>query len=283
MIPSGPELFKLNPKPKLSLEQFYALYGYKPTRADDVKNAQRNILGFSWTPENMEKIYAAFYKTMDRVAEKDFSYTSDMVRFENNINFKVICSKSDLTYKLGLSIFGSEGDLVSEFDCICSLDIPDHWELSHRFVKEQYRGQEIGSKMLKIMEMTVKHEARNNHRDQVLEINARQLGVANFALKNGYEFGTEKDKDNFNLVCRGDRSKILIATAPGARGDDIERQGYIYPVNNLQEIAKNQGRGNLNPEEIWALDLNDFFSPRGLVHSNEALKIVFKKKITPQD
>ena len=72
------------------------------------------------------------------------------------------------------------------------------------FVSEEYRGQDIGSKMLQILEQGIQYIAEIGKKPQVLEIDARQLGIINFAFKNGYRLATKEDQDALKLIYAGD-------------------------------------------------------------------------------
>ena len=129
--------------------------------------------------------------------------------------------------------------------------------------------------MLKIMEKAMEYEAERTKTEQVIKIEARQLGVIKLALNNGYEPESEEDKKKLELVLSADRSKVFITTAPGGK------PGYVFSVLSLQSLIAKRGLGNLSLEELQSFNLSKVFLNFDAYKKN-ALTIKFKKEKRPR-
>jgi GNAT superfamily N-acetyltransferase len=188
-----------------------------------------------------------------------------------------------------IKLFDANKVLVSDFECFLKYgfihkDVQDHkpeWVMVHRFVAKEYRGQKIGPKMLKIIEQCVSHIAERSKKMQTIVIDAYQLEIIDFALKNGYIPATEEDKANAQAVLSNDRSGFIIADAPAQPNHSEQRQNFIYSLDKLKRAAEVRELGDMTKAEIESklgdLMENDFYA-----HKANALVINFKKEIKPK-
>jgi|GEM_PF-2458210 len=65
------------------------------------------------------------------------------------------------------------------------------WNLQHRFVAEEYRNQQLGSRMLDEMESLIQAYADEKGEDQEIVLESTQLPVTQFFLSRGYEIVDE--------------------------------------------------------------------------------------------
>lgn len=264
-----------------TLNEMYALYDYKPTKEVLNEKVEQKFLTFEWNPDQIKQIHKALNKILD-IGINSYKDVSEVISFGNDLEFEVKYLRSGTDQTLKTRFYLDENSIAEfEFTQISDSNSDTNWTLTHRFVSEEYRGQDIGSKMLQILEQGIQYIAEIGKKPQVLEIDARQLGIINFAFKNGYRLATKEDQDALKLIYAGDRSKILITTAPELKNNDDQKHGFIFSIEQLQKIAQDQGMGNLSPEQIWGLDLNKLFPGNSYEYLSHALTIVFKKEKQP--
>ncbi len=265
-------------KARPTLEDLYALYDYKPPESLTQKKIEFTSLQVKEMSETLNKVL-----DMSMFEQGGFQRT----RFANKTAFEVRYMKVDGTIQI--RFFSAAGNLVASFDCgnkklglIAGFkENTQNWVLTHRLVSEEYRGQEIGSKILQVIENGVQHVSDRDQKVQTITIVAKQLGVINFALKNGYRPATPQDESNLNLIYSGDRSQVLVTTNPKLSLGDQERPGFVYSIPQLKKYAHRQRKGALTTEKLEKLDVKKFLGSSFDSHVLCALNVVFVKEKQP--
>ena len=273
--------------PRPSLNELYKLYGYTSPEAQRPP-AELTAQPIEISAEEVDIMSQTVASALD-----SFPNTFSTEAVVSGIKFKVKVVPTDgakyFEPAVLVQLIGQDGLKIADFNFMrTELDgagASDCWALYHRFISDKYRGQDIGSKMLQVVDKGLQTKATKVDRMQTMEIDAHQLGVINLALKSGYQPATREDQASLDLIYKGDKSKILITTGKGHfhekdGGGDI-KPGFIYSVKHLQEIFKKNWRRDLTPEEIWAADLDRIFHDEPKEYLLNALKVKFKKEIKP--
>ncbi len=272
-------------KQRPSVLEVYALYGYEPSKLpeefEDHESEKFNI-----TPAIIEKSKKALEEFFDnenpRGANPIIKVSEDVKLRLGYIETTPVRSVLELGFYKKL-----EDPLTVDVNCIRDnhVNFPEgFWSINRRFITEGLRGRNIGTMLLKILEHGIEHVANKDEITQTVEIQARQVEVLNWALKNGYMPATDLDKRKIDLLYAGDTS-IMITTDPswgnGQSGRE-RRLGAIYSIAELQEVAKKQGLGDLTPDQIRHLDLLKLFPKEGSPYIEGAMTIILKKEIKPR-
>ncbi len=215
---------------KPSLADLYKMYDYK----DESLGVVEHKLDIDWSLAGpvVEKVIA---KTLDGKVP-DFSFAVEAVD-SKDVKFESRCWISGGTLNLSFRVYTKLGDPMADFIAIRGIQgyDPVHanfWTLQHRLVKDQYRGQNIGSNVLKAIEKGVLEAAKRDG-PQVLGVEARQLAVINFCLNNGFKISNEEDRKNLRDVFSGDKSKFFIGTVPTLPKEDDKKYGFIFDLQSF--------------------------------------------------
>jgi hypothetical protein len=94
-------------------------------------------------------------------------------------------------------------------------------------------------------------------------LDARQLGVINFALKNGFHAEGQADRKNLEMVYRGDRSKVMIVTVQGVPPDQIIRPGFIFSLDSLHDRSSDLSAAdieNMNLTTVRPANMTEYIA-----------------------
>ena len=96
------------------------------------------------------------------------------------------------------------------------------------------RGQGVGSQLLEAVEGVTSGMAKGFKEDFTLEIEARQLGMLGFAMKNGFA-PKEGDVEDLKQIYAGD-SDLIVETSKGYPNDvdGGKRPGFMFSKKDVR-------------------------------------------------
>jgi hypothetical protein len=110
------------------------------------------------------------------------------------------------------------------------------WDLHDRQVSEKYRGKGAAAEMLQETENCVQAYADAHGKDQDIFVDASQLSVLNFFLKNGYEIVYD-DKERFaetmSKLETGDLDFVLSGCQTGS---GFQKDWYVFEHDKYDEV-----------------------------------------------
>jgi hypothetical protein len=134
--------------------------------------------------------------------------------------------------------FSIKNDLLERVADLQFDKIDDSFVLTHRYIKKMLASFGIGSsEFLSKAEEILKFLllAENNTEIKHFKINAAQVNVIKWALKNFYEFQNEEEEKLFNSIIENNDEQYVITDEFSYRG----RYGtYIFKKENIPEARK---------------------------------------------
>ena len=109
--------------------------------------------------------------------------------------------------------------------------------------------------MLSLLEDCVKSFAKVLKHKQLIIIEARQVEVVFFSLKNHYLPERMEDRKRLKMLFSGNKEEIFITTASGYTNDGGELPGFIYSKKHLLGLLK-----HYNDNEDNSYKINDIFN-----------------------
>jgi predicted GNAT family N-acyltransferase len=170
---------------------------------------------------------------------------------------------------------------IASFFIQQEIENQNNWDLGHRLIETPYRGQDLGNKMLKLIESSLQHIADQKNQDQQLNIEASQIGVFLYALKNGYMPENQEAETKLKQILNVNKEKYFVATGVGYTEDGRLIPGYVY---DRQKVVKDAEKEDIevSPDELEDFDLNQIYArdPDEYFHASERINLV--KKFVPE-
>lgn len=162
--------------------------------------------------------------------------------FPYKMTMDVTLEKSGKNWYLDIILSGFDGEIAS----ILVSNNASEWDIHHRLVNEDYRGQGIASGLLQIAENLIQQFADFKQVEQLLKVNTGQLDVLQFFQKNGFvamddELGLN---ETIEKLQQGN-GELTIAECPA----EIGRYYYIFKTKILEALGDDIWDENLDPRE----------------------------------
>ncbi len=271
-------LEKLNLEKLPKMQELYQAYGYEQPETEMVEQETVNL------KTNMDQIFqishqAARFAFKEIAPLENIAETTPLGELEMGINVYRGSESGLRTIRFNLNKAGAK-DRVASFFIQQDSENENNWDLGHRLIEPQYRNQNLGTKMLELVESGVQQMADLKNENQELSLEASQIGVILFALKNGYQPAEPEDLARLKEVLKGDKDKYFLTTGKGYQRDGRQVPGYIYERQKITEAVKEAGQ-EVSPQELEKFNLDNIFYGDPDAYFNNSVKIKLVKNFTP--
>ncbi len=176
---------------------------------------------------------------------------------DNNIIFKITLITSKI---------------VADFRCERRTPV---WTLTHRWVDPKHQGQKLGSIMLSLMEQCLAKFAAENGNTQNMIIEARQISVVLFALKNNYLPLGLVDRRRLQQLF-SISNELMLTTGVAYREDGGNLPGFIFQKDIVLRVATEYHNRNVSEDEIPQLNIPQIFyrEPAAFINSGYTIKFI---------
>jgi GNAT superfamily N-acetyltransferase len=225
--------------------EVYAKYGYSPEQPTEQETAPS--IEINWEELNARVIAAS---TEVLSAESDVE-NRVVVDVGNGVSLEVAkrphyfseqydTSWPAFTMKLQQTQENDDGEesttTIADFHCYQNQD-GHEWYMGHRLVDPRYRSQGVGTKMIGLIEVSVQEYANHTGEPQTITIDAGQVGVISFGIRNGFLPRSETDMGRVERILSGNKG-LIVQTGVVFGEDGGWAPGMVFEREDIETAYK---------------------------------------------